>query len=71
MIWIIYTIWVIFITVCAVIENKMENGIGIFLLLVSLPIMFYIPFMVWLFQNKNLTFVTKYDIIIIESKKGE
>jgi hypothetical protein len=24
-----------------------------------------------LFQNKNLTFVTKYDIIIIESKKGE
>ena len=46
MIWVIYTIWVIFITVCAVIENKMENGIGMFLLLVSLPIMFYVPFMV-------------------------
>lgn len=46
MIWIIYTIWVIFITVCVIIENRTENGIGMFLLLVSLPIMFYIPFMV-------------------------
>lgn len=71
MIWVIYTIWVIFITVCVIIENRTENGIGMFLLLVSLPIMFYIPFMVWLFQNKNLTFITKYDIIIIENKKGD
>ena len=71
MIWIIYMIWLIFITVCGIIENRTDNGIGIFLFLVSLPIMFYVPFMIWLFQNKNLTFVTKYDIIIIENKKGE
>lgn len=57
--------------VCAFVEHKFQNGVGIFFFLLSTVAMFYIPLMVWLFQNKNLTFVTKYDIIIIESKKGE
>ena len=71
MIWVIYLIWVVFALVCVIAEEKTGHDFFEFLLLISIPLMFYVPFMVWLFQNKNLTFVTKYDIINIENKKGE
>ena len=46
MIWTIFVIWILFAITCVIVENKTDNGIGMFLLLVSLPIMFYVPFMV-------------------------
>jgi len=45
MIWIVFIIWVVFTLVCAVMENKTNKGFYMFMILVSIPIMFYIPFM--------------------------
>ena len=44
MVWIIFTIWVLFSTVCAIAEVKTENTFFMFLFLVSVPFMFYVPF---------------------------
>ena len=43
MLWVIFTIWVLFVIVCGIMENKTENQFFTFLFLISLPIMFYIP----------------------------
>ncbi|MDY6424380.1 MAG: hypothetical protein SPL06_06455 [Bacteroidales bacterium] len=44
MLWLIYVLWMIFVTVCAVIENKTKDEFYMFLILISIPVMFYIPF---------------------------
>ena len=46
MIWVIYLIWVVFALVCVIAENMTENGFFGFLILISIPLMFYVPFMV-------------------------
>lgn len=46
MLWIIFTIWMVFITICAVMEKKTNNYFYTFLFLISIPVMFYVPFMV-------------------------
>ena len=71
MIWTIYKIWLVVSLILCYLGHKTEKDIYGFIAIISTIAMFYVPFMVWLFQNKNLTFVTKYDIINIESKKGE
>lgn len=71
MIWTIYKIWLVVSLILCYLGYKTEKDIYGFIAIISTIAMFYVPFMVWLFQNKNLTFVTKYDIINIESKKGE
>lgn len=43
MIWVIFTIWVIFSIACGIMEKKTENQLFTFLFLVSIPIMFYVP----------------------------
>lgn len=49
MLWIIFTIWVIFAFTCAVLAEIYEHEFFGFLFLLSLPFMFYVPFMVGLF----------------------
>lgn len=49
MLWIIFTIWVIFAITCAVLADVYEREFFGFLLIMSLPFMFYVPFMVALF----------------------
>ena len=51
MLWIIFTIWVLFVITCVIMEKKTENQFFTFLFLISLPIMFYIP--LFLKQNKK------------------
>ena len=46
MLWIIFTIWMVFITICAVMEKKTNNNFYMILFLISIPVMFYAPFMV-------------------------
>lgn len=46
MIWTIFAIWVLFSTVCAVIEMRTNNIFCLFMFLISIPVMFYVPFMV-------------------------
>ena len=43
MLWIILILWFVFAITCAVFEEKTERGLFGFLLLLSIPIMFYIP----------------------------
>ena len=45
MIWIVFIIWVVFTLVCTVMENKTNKGFYLFMILISIPIMFYVPFM--------------------------
>jgi len=45
MIWIVFIIWVIFTFVCTVMENKTNKGFYLFMILISIPVMFYVPFM--------------------------
>lgn len=63
MLWTIYMIWILFIVVIGVIDHFTDKDFGIFILILSAIVMFYVPFMIWMFQNKNLTFLLKYDII--------
>jgi hypothetical protein len=49
MLWVIYMVWVVFAIVCAVLVEVYEHEFFMFLLLLSLPLMFYVPFMVALF----------------------
>lgn len=46
MLWIVYVIWVLFVITCVIMEKKTEHQFFTFLFLISLPIVFYIPFMV-------------------------
>ena len=46
MLWIIFTIWVVFIISCAIINNVTDNEIYGFLIILSIPVMFYIPFLI-------------------------
>lgn len=46
MIWVIYLIWVVFALVCVIAENITGLDFFEFLLLISIPLMFYVPFMV-------------------------
>ena len=46
MIWVIYLIWVVFALVCIIAEEKTGHDFFEFLLLISIPLMFYVPFMV-------------------------
>ena len=43
MLWIILILWLIFAITCATLAEKTENEFFGFLLLLSIPIMFYIP----------------------------
>ena len=45
MLWIIVTLWVLFVIACVILDRKTDNGFFTFLFLLSLPIMFYLPFM--------------------------
>lgn len=46
MIWLIFVIWSVFAIVCAIVENRTKSYVPMFLFLISIPIMFYVPFMV-------------------------
>lgn len=46
MLGLIFVLWMIFVTVCAVIENKTKDEFYMFLILVSVPLMFYVPFLI-------------------------
>jgi len=43
MIWIIFAIWMSFIIVCGIMERITGSQFYMFLFLVSLPIIFYVP----------------------------
>ena len=43
MIWVIFTIWAIFVITCGIMENKRQNGFFGFLIFLTFPIMFYLP----------------------------
>ena len=43
MIWVIFTIWIVFAIACGILEKKTENDFFGFLFLISLPIIFYVP----------------------------
>ena len=43
MLWIIFTIWVMFGVACAILAEYFEREIFGFCFLLSLPIMFYLP----------------------------
>ena len=44
MIWIVFVIWFVFAIGCGIMEKKTDNQFFMFLFLLSLPIMFYAPF---------------------------
>ena len=44
MLWIIFTLWVVFAFTCAILTEYFEREIFGFLFLASLPLMFYVPF---------------------------
>ena len=46
MLWIIFALWVIFAFACIVFADIYEKEIFGFLFLLSLPFIFYVPFMV-------------------------
>ena len=49
MLWIIFALWVIFAITCVILVEVCEREFFGFLFLLSLPIMFYVPFMLMLF----------------------
>ena len=46
MIWIVFIIWLVFALVCTIAEEKTHKGLFMVLLLISIVVMFYVPFMV-------------------------
>jgi len=44
MLGLIFVLWMVFVTVCAVMEKKTRNEFYMVLILISVPIMFYVPF---------------------------
>ena len=49
MLWIIFILWCIFALACVILVEVYEREFFGFLFLLSLPIMFYVPFMLTLF----------------------
>ena len=49
MLWIIFILWCIFALTCVILVEVYEHEFFGFLFLLSLPFMFYVPFMVGLF----------------------
>lgn len=49
MLWIIFTLWALFAITCVILVEVYEHEFFGFLFLLSLPFMFYVPFMVGLF----------------------
>lgn len=45
MLWIITIIWIVLMITCAVLNIHTKNEIYTFILLISMPIMFYLPFL--------------------------
>ena len=41
----IFVLWCMFIAICIIIYNHTDNEIYGFLMLISVPVMFYIPFL--------------------------
>ena len=46
MLWIIYMIWILFIVVVGIIDYITDKDFGIFALIISTIVMFYIPLMI-------------------------
>ena len=46
MLWIIFALWVIFAIACVILAEVYEHEFFGFLFILSLPFMFYVPFMV-------------------------
>ena len=51
MLWIIFIVWVIFALVCVYFTESKENEFFGFLFLLSLPLMFYMPFILHTIQK--------------------
>jgi hypothetical protein len=49
MLWIIFILWVIFAITCIILTEVYECEFFGFLFILSLPLMFYVPFMLMLF----------------------
>ena len=49
MLWIIFVLWVIFAITCVILVEVYEREFFGFLFILSLPLMFYVPFMLMLF----------------------
>ena len=49
MLWIIFILWVIFAITCVILVEVYEHEFFGFLFILSLPLMFYVPFMLMLF----------------------
>ena len=49
MLWIIFILWCLFALTCVILVEVYEREFFGFLFLLSLPIMFYVPFMLTLF----------------------
>ena len=47
--WIIFALWVIFAITCVILVEVYEHEFFGFLFILSLPLMFYVPFMLMLF----------------------
>jgi len=45
MIWVVFVIWVIFAMFCGIMDFLKNSQLYLVLFLLSLPIMFYLPFM--------------------------
>ena len=45
MLWIITIIWIVLILACAILNIHTKNEIYMFIMLISMPIMFYLPFL--------------------------
>lgn len=46
MLWTIYMIWILFIIVIGIIDHITDKDFGIFILILSAIVMFYVPFMI-------------------------
>ena len=42
--WIVFIIWVVFAITCAILTETTENELFGFIFLLTLPMMFYVPF---------------------------
>ena len=49
MLWIIFALWVVFAITCVILVEVYEHEFFGFLFILSLPFMFYVPFMLILF----------------------
>lgn len=49
MLWIVFVLWVVFAITCIILAEVYEHEFFGFLFVLSLPFMFYVPFMLMLF----------------------